>query len=200
MGDTVTPAQVAERAAVAIAVPGKSSTHADDMVAPPTWAVIDGFVPAVDKTTLAALSPLGLAQAFLGGVGSDRVALHHSLEDGFSATVTLADPAAYKSLADKVVQHFAQVAEASDAIHAELKGRGLSVLASIVARANGQEAERLKLALQLQSARHRMASKQYEADADLKREADGLKEQLAALTGELNESFSELRCEAEDLE
>lgn len=200
MGDTVTPAQVAERAAVAIAVPGKSATPADDMVAPPHWALADGFSPAVDKAKLAALSPLELTQAFLGGVGGDRVALHHSLEDGFSTAVTLADADAYKSLSDKVAHHFAQVAEAADAIRAELKGRGLGALASIVSRANGQEAERLKLALQLQAARHRMATKQYEADAELKCEVEGLKEQLSKCTAELNESFSELRCEAEDLE
>jgi hypothetical protein len=200
MGDAVTSEQVAERAAVAIAVPGKSTIQSGDVVAPPTWALTDGFSPAVDKAMLAGHSPLELTRAFLGGVGGDRVALHHSLEDGFSTAVTLADPVAYKSIADKIATHFAQVAEASDAIHAELKGRGLGVLASIVSRANGQEAERLNLTIQLQAVRQRMASKQYEADAELKREADSLKERLSALTVELNESFSELRCEAEDLE
>lgn len=196
MGDPVVPKAEPNRMAVAIAVPGKGGVH--DTGAPNApWQLHDGFVPSVQASALPDLSPAEITQAFLSGISGDRVSLHRSLEDSFETAVTLADSDAWTAFASKLHAHFAHVAETADAVHAELKARKLGALASIVARINEQEAVRLKLAMELQAARLRMAKEGYE-DESVKREADTAKTRLAALTAELNESLNELRCEAED--
>mmetsp|Transcript_982 Transcript_982/g.2522 ORF Transcript_982/g.2522 Transcript_982/m.2522 type:complete len:145 (+) Transcript_982:236-670(+) len=144
------------------------------------------------------MTPAQLLAAFLGGVSADRVALHKSLDDSFESAVTLADPEAWRSVQSKIAQHFADVGEVADAIAAEAKGRGLGILASIMVRANANEAELVHLTSELLAARQRLAGA-YE-DAELKQAAEALKGKVSALVGSVVETLAELRCEGEDME
>jgi cytochrome c551/c552 len=200
MGDQVNAKMAVERPAQAIAVPGRSANTGADTAPPAAWALTDSFELALNKADIAKQSPLVLTQAFLGGLSANRVALHRALDDGFSTAITLADPDAWKAVLAKINQHFADVSGVCTELAAELKRRGLGPLASIVTRANALEDERVKTSLELSAARQRMASAQYAADAALTSQVQGLQGRLSSLTTELNEAFSELRCEAEDLE
>lgn len=203
MGDPVVPWLAPSRATVALMVPGgRHGLHADEGAAPTAWELQDGFEPSVSASALPNLSPLQLAQAFLSGVCADRVALHRSLEESFEVAVTLADAAAWRAAVDRIGAHFRALAEVADALGAELTARGLGALAALVSKANAQEAELVKAAMALHAARHRMVTAGDEGDeaAEVQAQGGAAAERMAELMGELNESLSELRCEAADLE
>ncbi|KAG8467667.1 hypothetical protein KFE25_006719 [Diacronema lutheri] len=199
MGDPVVPRMSMARAAVALAVP--STPGEPNALAPPKkWELRDEFAPKVDTSAIAGMGAARLVDAYLNGVCADRVVLHRELTGGFEVAVTLADADAWRAVMETISRHFRALDETAVAIQAELKSRaGGAGAAALVGTANAQEARRVQLSVELLSARQRMASLGYEGADDDKRRADEAERALAALTAELNETFSELRCEVDDL-
>lgn len=188
------------RAAVTLSVPARGGEHSEP-VAKGQWALNDGFAPSVGVDAVTGdITPTKVIAAFLSGISQDRVALHRALEDGFETAVTLADPGAYSTLVERIKQHFSTLGATADAMCARLRDSGQSPLAQMLEGVNKLEASRLERVLQLQSARQRVSSAQFEADAELKADAAALATKVNEITAELNEALSELRAEAQDLE